>query len=106
MLSQYPELVPQEMDQGFTLHDSSVSSKQDLSMRRLTWHTTAAVFTRRPSFVMPSMMARTDEVDKALSLRQWGGPFDALDSVFVLNSMLWYRAWLACGRPSLVGVVF
>jgi hypothetical protein len=70
MLSQYPELVPQEMDQGFTLHDSSVSSKQDLSMRRLTWHTTAAVFTRRPSFVMPSMMARTDEVDKALSLRQ------------------------------------
>ena len=102
-MSQYPELFPQEMDQGFPLHDSYGSSKQDLIRRRLTWHTTAAVFTRRPSFVMPSMMARTDEVDKALYLRQWGGPFDALASVFGRNAMFWYRAWLACGRPSLVG---
>jgi hypothetical protein len=77
------------MDQGFPLHDSYGSSKQDLIRRRLTWHTTAAVFTRRPSFVMPSMMARTDEVDKALSLRQWGGPFDALASVFGRNAMCW-----------------
>ena len=102
-LRQYPELFPQDMDQGFPLHDSYVSSKQDLSMRRITWHTTEAVCTLRPSCVMPSMMARTDEVEKALDLRQWGVPFDALASVFGRNAMCWYRAWLAFGRPSLVG---
>jgi hypothetical protein len=72
MLRQYPELFPQEMDQGFPLHDSSVSIQQDLSMRRITWHPTEAVCTLRPSCVMPSMMARTDAVETALSLRQGG----------------------------------
>ena len=73
MLSQYPALFPQEMDQGFTLHDCYVSIKQELIMRRIKLITTGAVFTLRPSFVMPYMIARTDAVEKALSLRQWGG---------------------------------
>jgi hypothetical protein len=103
MLSQYPELFPQDIDQGFTFHDCYVSIKQDLSMRRITLHTTGAVFTLRPSFVMPYMIARTDEVEKALYLRQWGGPFDALAYVFGRDAMCWYRAWLAFGRLSLVG---
>ena len=77
------------MDQGFPLHDRSVSITQDLSMRRITGHTTEAVFTRRPSCVMPSMMARTDAVEKALDLRQWGGPLDALASVFGRKAMCW-----------------
>jgi hypothetical protein len=102
-LRQYPELFPQEMDQGFPLHASDVSITQDLLRRRITLQTTEAVFTLRPSFVMPSMIARTDEVEKALSLRQWGVPCDALASVFGRHAMCWYRAWLACGRPSLVG---
>jgi hypothetical protein len=103
MLRQCPALFPQDMDQGFTLHDCSVSIKQDLIMRWSTLHTTGAVFTLRPSFVMPSRIACTEEVEKALSLRQWGGPFDALASVFGRDAMFWYRAWLAFGRPSLVG---
>ena len=73
MLSQYPALFPQEMDQGFTFHDCDVSIKQDRLMRRIKLLTTGAVFTLRPSFVMPYMIARTDAVEKALSLRQWGG---------------------------------
>jgi len=48
-------------------------------------------------------MARTEEVEKALYVRQWGGPFDALASVFGHNALCWYRAWLAFGRPSLLG---
>src|SRR5215475_3031399 len=103
MLSQYPELFPQDMDQGFTFHDSYMSAKQDLLIRRIKVKTTRAVFTLRPSFVMPSMIGRTDAVEKALSLRQWGGPFDALAYVFGRDAMFWYRAWLAFGRPSLVG---
>ena len=49
------------------------------------------------------MIARTDEVEKALYLRQWGVPFDALAYVFGRDAMFWYRAWLAFGCPSLVG---
>src|SRR4029450_13209594 len=103
MLGQHPELFPKDMDQGFPLHDCYVSVKQDLLVRRIKLKATGAVFTLRPSFVMPSMIARTDEVEKALSLRQWGVPFDALASVFGRDARCWYRAWLAFGHPSLVG---
>ena len=89
MLHQYPALFPHDMDQGFPLHDAYVSVKQDLIMRRITLITTGAVFTLRPSCVMPYMIARTDEVEKALSLRQWGGPFDALASVCGRDAMCW-----------------
>jgi hypothetical protein len=58
-------------------------------MRRIKLNTTEAVFTRRPAFVMPSMMARTAAVAKALYLRQWGGPLDALASVFGRHAMCW-----------------
>ena len=103
MLHQHPELFPKAMHQGFTFHDCYVSVKQDLIMRRIKLQATDAVFTLRPSFVMPYMIARTEAVEKALSLRQWGVPFDALASVFGRDAMFWYRAWLAFGRPSLLG---
>lgn len=103
MLHQYPALFPTGMDQDFTLHDHYVSVKQDLSVRRITVKATGAVFALRPSCVMPYMIARTEEVEKALSLRQWGVPFDALAYVFGHDAMFWYRAWLAFGRPSLLG---
>ncbi len=103
MLCQHPELFPTDMDQGSTFHDCDASVKQDLIVRRIQWQATGAVFTLRPSFVMPSMIARTDAVEKALSLRQWGGPFDALASVFGRDAMFWSRAWLAFGRPALLG---
>ena len=103
MVRQYPELFPQDMDQGFTFHDAYASVKQDVIVRRIKVKTTGAVFALRPSFVMPYMIGRTDAIEKALCLRQWGVPFDALAYVFGRDAMFWYRAWLAFGRPSLVG---
>jgi hypothetical protein len=103
MVRQYPELFPQDMDQGFTFHDAYASVKQDVIVRRIKVKTTGAVFALRPSFVMPYMIGRTDAIEKALYLRQWGVPFDALAYVFGRDAMFWYRAWLAFGRPSLVG---
>ena len=103
MLHQYPELFPQNMDQGFPFHDAYASVKQDVIVRRMKLQATGAVFSLRPSCVMPSMIGRTDAVEKALYLRQWGVPFDSLAYVFGRDAMCWYRAWLACGRPSLVG---
>jgi hypothetical protein len=103
MLTQYPELFPKEMEHGFTFHDRYASVKQDLILRRIKLKATGAVYSLRPSFVLPYMVARTEEVERALYLRQWGVPFDALAYVFGRDAMFWYRAWLSFGRPSLIG---
>jgi hypothetical protein len=103
MLRQYPELFPKDMDQDCTLHDCYLSVKQDLLVRRIKVKATGAVFALRPSFVMPSMIGRTEEVEQARALRQWGVSLDALASVVGRDAMFWYRAWLACGRPALLG---
>jgi hypothetical protein len=52
---------------------------------------------------MPYMVGRTEEVEKALYLRHWGVPFDALVYVFGRDAMYWYRAEMALGRPAIVG---
>jgi hypothetical protein len=41
------------MDQGLTFHDAYASVKHDVIVRRITLKRTEAVFTLRPSFVMP-----------------------------------------------------
>jgi hypothetical protein len=73
LLKQAPELFPHDMDQGFPLYDAYASVKQDVIVRRMKGKATGAVFSLRPSFVMPYMIGRTDAVEKALSLRPWGG---------------------------------
>jgi len=100
---QHPELFPASMSEGFVLHDKSSSIKQQIMLRRLALKATAAVFLVRPSFLMPSMVGRTEAVEKALSLRHWGVPFDALVYVFGRDAMDWYRAEMALGRPAIVG---
>src|SRR5712691_1559602 len=89
---QHPELFPASIDEGFVLHDTRWSLKPQLRRRRIERKATAAVFLVRPSFLMPSMVGRTEAVAKALSLRHWGVPFDALVSVFGRAAMYWYRA--------------
>jgi hypothetical protein len=101
--AQHPELFPQAWAQGYTFHDRYRSRKQDVTLRRIKLKATGAVFTVRPSFLMPYGLGRTEEVEKALYLRQWGVPFAALAAVFGRNAMFWYRAWLSLGRPNLVG---
>src|SRR2546422_11007419 len=100
---QHPELFPARMSEGFVLHDKSSSIKQQVMLRRLALKATAEVFLVRPSFLMPSMVGRTEAVERALSLRHWGVPFDALVSVFGRDAMDWYRAEMALGRPAIVG---
>ena len=103
VFGQHPELFPARMSEGFVLHDKRWSIKQQVMLRRLERKATAEVFLVRPSFLMPSMVGRTEAVEKALSLRHWGVPFDALVSVFGRDAMDWYRAELALGRPPIVG---
>jgi hypothetical protein len=101
--AQHPELFPQAIGGGYTFHDTYRSRKQGVVLRRIKLKASGEVFTLRPSFVLPYLIARTEEVEKALFLRQWGVPFSALASVFGRNAMFWYRAWLSFGRPNLVG---
>src|SRR6516165_4187296 len=103
VFGQPPELFPASIDEGCVLHDKSWSLKQQLMLRRMKLKATVGVFLVRPSFLLPSMVGRTEEVEKALSLRHWGVPFDALAYVFGRNAMYWYRAEMALGRPTIVG---
>ena len=103
LFARYPELFPQAMGQGYTFHDCYLSRKQGVVLRRIKLKVSKAVFTLRPSFVLPYCIARTDEVEKVLYVRHWGVPFEALAYVFGRNAMFWYRAWLSLGRPNLVG---
>ena len=100
---EHPELFPERYAEGFRFHDKSWSIQQQLWTRRIERTATGQLFQRRPSFLLSYMVARTAEVEKALSLRHWGVPFDALSSVFGRNPMFWYRAEVALGRPSIVG---
>lgn len=102
-LATHPELFPKAMSEGFTFHDSYLSRKLNLRLRRIKLKASGAVFTLRPSFVMPYLVARTDAIEKALYLRQWGVPFAALAYVFGRDAMFWYRAWISLGRANLVG---
>src|SRR5215471_18260717 len=103
VFDQHPELFPARLDEGFVLHDKSWSIKQQLMLRRIELKATAGVFLVRLSFLMPYMVGRTEEVEKALYLRHWGVSFDALVYVFGRDAMYWYRAEMALGRPAIVG---
>jgi hypothetical protein len=98
-----PELFPEGFAQGYTLKDDRTSRKLGLRLRRIECHATGRSFSVRPSFVLPYMAGRTDEVEKPLFLRRFGVPFWALARVFGRDPMYWYRLELSLGRNSVVG---
>lgn len=102
MYQQHPELFPAEMSEGFYFHDILTSRKQQLKLRRIQLRS-GPVYQIRPSFVMPYMVGRTDDVEKALYLRSLGVSYDALAYVFGRDAMYWYRLTVSLGRNSVVG---
>ena len=103
--TKHPELFPSDFYNGFKFNGFVNSSKQEkFIMRRIKLkNKTQDCYQIRPSFMMPYLIAETPEVEKALYLRRWGVPFDALAYVFGRNAMFWYRAYLSLGRNSIVG---
>jgi hypothetical protein len=103
MYEKHPELFPEQMAGGFVLQGFTTSQKQEgFCMRRIKLGN-GEVYQVRPSFMMPYMIGKTDEVEKALFLRRWGVPFEALAYVFGHDAMYWYRAYTSLGRNSIVG---
>ncbi len=101
--AQYPELFPTAMGEGYKLHDTQVSAKLDIRVRRIKLKATDEVYGICPSFVMPYMVGYTADVEHALFLQSLGIPFWALTHVFGRDDMYWYRLTIAFGRNSIVG---
>jgi hypothetical protein len=97
-----PELFPPNFARGYTLKDDRISVKQDLRIRRILLKDNIA-YSVRPSFLMPYMTARTEDVEGPLFLRKFGVPFWALARVFGADPMYWYRMECGLGRFSVVG---
>ena len=100
--TEMPELFPEGFARGYRMKDGRDSLKQGVSMRRIVLRNGKS-YSIRPSFLMPYMTARTEEVEGALFLRKFGVPFWALARVFGGDPMGWYRLEIGLGRNSLVG---
>src|SRR5215469_650795 len=98
-----PELFPEDFGRGYVLKDSYVSAKLGLCLRRITCKATGRAFTVRPSFALPYLTGRTDDVERPLFLRSFGVPYWALAYAFGRSAMYWYRLEVSLGRNSIVG---
>lgn len=102
-LNAHPELFPPQMLEGFHFHDFVHSLKQDLILRRIKLKANGDIYQIRPDFIMPYMVGKTHEMEKALYLCRFAVPFDAIAYVFGRNAMYWYRAYASLSRASIVG---
>lgn len=100
--AEMPELFPEGFGQGYAMKDARTSRKQGVPIRRIVLRDGRS-YSIRPSFLMPYMTARTEEVEGPLFLRKFGVPFWALGRVFGGDPMYWYRMEIGLGRPSIVG---
>jgi hypothetical protein len=103
MIVQHPELFPSNIMNGYQMKDGYYSKKLGITTRRITTKDPKISYTIRPSFVMPYMTAKTDDVEKMLFLRKFAVPFWALTYIFGKNMMYWYRMEQSLGRNSIVG---
>jgi hypothetical protein len=76
--TQHPELFPAAMGEGYTLHDTQLSAKLGIGVRRIKLKATDEVYGLCPAFVMPYMAGYTADVEHALFLQHLGVPFWAL----------------------------
>ncbi len=101
----HPELFPQAMAKGYTLHDILPLSHKlpDIRLRRFKLKANQEVYTLRPSFVLPYMTGYTDDVEHGLFLLSFGVPHWAIARVFGRDAMYWERLTERLGHNSLVG---
>ncbi|MCP4139979.1 MAG: hypothetical protein GY755_06765, partial [Chloroflexi bacterium] len=100
----HPEILPMRIEEGYALFGiQPPSSKLGIRLRRIRISATGEVYTVRPSFVMPYMTGRTEEVEKALFLRRFKVPYWGIAYVFGRDEMYWERMETGFGRNSIVG---
>ena len=99
---QSPELFPADFARGYQLKDDRMSAKRGLLIRRVVTRDGVA-YSVRPSFLMPYLAARVEDVEGPLFLRKFAVPFWALARVFGNDPMYWYRLECGLGRASVAG---
>jgi len=104
-ITKHPELFPEAISTGYTLEGKTRQSAKldNLQFRRIKITKTKQIFSVYPSFIMPYLIAYTDDVDKALMLRKHDVPYSTLVYVFGRDEMYWYRVEQAFSRCSIVG---
>jgi len=109
MIATYPELFPVEIAEGYELHDTLPLSRKlpEVRFRRIKLKARNSagkqtVLTIASSAVMPFMTGLTQEVEKALFLRQFAVSFWALTYVFGRDDSYWYRMTAGFGRLEIV----
>jgi len=108
MIESHPELFPQGIEQGYTLHDVLPPSVKlpDVRFRRIKLKGGGQrVLTISSSDVMPYMTGYTDKVEKALFLRRFGVPYWGLTYLFGRDDDYWYNLVCQLGRYEIVGTV-
>jgi hypothetical protein len=104
LLLEHSEIFPAQMSHGYSFNGfTEVSAKLGLRQRRVRLCKTGHVFTLAPSFVLPYMSGRTEEVEKVLFLLRFHVPYWALAYVFGRTAMYWYGLQCSLGRLSVVG---
>lgn len=99
---QHPELFPSGMASGYVLNGSTrLSRKQGLRLRQI--RVADEVFRIRPSFVLPYMQGRTEEVWKAALLMRYAVPFWVIALLFGHDAMFWWRLFIGFSGNNLVG---
>jgi hypothetical protein len=100
----FPEVFPEAFPWGYALYGfTDPSIKQEIRCRRIRLNQSQTVFAIAPTFVMPYMTGRTQEVDHALFLMRFHVPCWALAHVFGRDAMYWYRLEQGLGRFSVLG---
>jgi hypothetical protein len=97
-----PELFPASFGKGYELKDRRESAKTGITIRRIELRDGTS-YSIRPSFLMPYLSARTDDVEAPLFLRKFGVPYWALAYAFGHDPMYWYRLEVGLGGNSIVG---
>jgi hypothetical protein len=104
LYGEFAELFPEAFPWGYAFFGfTEPSIKQQLLCRRIRLEQDRTVFTIAPTFVMPYMTGRTQDIDQALFLRRFHVPCWAIAHVFGHDAMYWYRLEQGLGRFSLVG---
>ena len=101
----HPECFPPDFDSNFSFKDFRHSKKMDISIRRIRvgLGRDAHFWRVVPCDVMPYMVGRTQEVEKALFLRKFNVPYWGLEVVFERSSNYFWRIERRMGRTSIAG---
>ncbi len=94
-----PELFPPGFEKGYEMKGRYHSKRQDIDIRRIALRD-GTKYQICPAFVLPMMVARTEDVQAGLFLRKFGVPYWAIVRLYGRNATFWYRLELGLGRNS------